>query len=176
MTREETKNIIRVLMVAYPNFKPENLTETIGVWQMMLDDADYKLISMAVKSYIRANSSGFAPSIGELMEYANRLTTPEEMTETKAWGLVMNAIRNSGYNSEEEFNKLPERIQKAVGSPKQLWSMATDESFNEQVASSNFMRAYRTVVNRENEIKKLSPDVMKMIENINNTRICVNEK
>lgn len=71
---------------------------------------------------------------------------------------------------------MPERIQKAVGSPKQLWSMATDESFNEQVASSNFMRAYRTVVNRENEIKKLSPDVMKLIENLNNTRICVNEE
>ena len=110
-----------------------------------------------------------------LEEQVNKITSPEEMTETKAWGLVMKAIRNSGYNSEEEFNKLPERIQKAVGSPKQLWSMATDESFNEQVASSNFMRAYRTVVNRENEIKKLSPDVMDLIEQVKSKGICVNE-
>lgn len=176
MTKEETKNILRVLTAAYPNFKPENIVETVHIWHLLLEDMDYKLISMAVKSYIRANSSGFAPSIGELMEYANRLTSPEEMTETTAWGLVMKAIRNSGYNSEEEFNKLPERIQKVVGSPKQLWSMAIDENFNEQVASSNFMRAYRTVVNRENEMKKMSPDVMKLIENLNNTRICVNEK
>ena len=53
--------------------------------------------------------------------------------------------------------------------------MATDESFNEQVASSNFMRAYRTVVNRENEIKKLSPDVMDLIEQVKSKGICVNE-
>lgn len=176
MTREETKTIIRVLMAAYPNFKPESLTETVQIWHMMLEDVDYKLISLAVKSYIRTNNSGFAPSIGELTEQVNKITSPEEMTETKAWGLVMKAIRNSGYNSEEEFNKLPERIQKAVGSPKQLWSMATDESFNEQVASSNFMRAYRTVVTRENEIKKLSPDVMDLIEQVKSKEICVNEE
>ena len=64
MTREETKTIIRVLMAAYPNFKPESLTETVQIWHMMLEDVDYKLISLAVKSYIRTNNSGFAPSIG----------------------------------------------------------------------------------------------------------------
>lgn len=167
MTRDETKTILRVLAASYPNFKPNNMAETVDIWTMMLEDMDYKIISMATKAYIRSDSSGFAPSIGELIEYTNKITTPEELTETQAWGLVMKAIRNSAYNSLDEFGKLPEIIQKAVGTPEQLKDMAVDEDFNEQVASSNFMRAYKTVINRKKELQKICPEVQELIENIN---------
>ncbi len=167
MTREETVTIIRAIKASYPTFKPDDLSETVNVWHMMLEDQDYRAVTMALKSYIRTNNSGFAPSIGQLMEYINNMTAPEQPTGTQAWGLVIKAIRNSGYNSLEEFAKLPETVQKAVGSPEQLRSMALSENFNESVESSNFMRSYQVILNREKELQKLSPDVLGIVQEIN---------
>ena len=48
------------------------------------------------------------------------------------------------------------------------WSQ-TDTNSIENVVQSNFMRTYRAVVNRENEIKKMPADVRTLIENVNKT-------
>lgn len=48
------------------------------------------------------------------------LNTPKQLNELEAWSLVEKAIRNSIYNSQEEFSKLPPLVQKAVGSPNVL--------------------------------------------------------
>ena len=67
-----------------------------------------------------------------------------EPGEVEAWGLVKNAIRNSTYNSVEEFEKLPKAVQLTLGSPSVLkeWAMS-EENGMEKVVASNFMRAYR---------------------------------
>ena len=36
MTREETVKIIRIMVDSYPNYKPNDISETVDVWQMML--------------------------------------------------------------------------------------------------------------------------------------------
>ena len=83
----------------------------------------------------------------------------------EAWALVSKAIRNSGYNSVEEFAKLPPSAQKAVGLPDQLRTWALDENYNEQVVSSNFMRCYRTELARHEELSKMPSDVKALIDN-----------
>lgn len=167
MTREETVTIIRAIKASYPTFKPDDLTETINVWYMMLEDQDYHVITMALKNYIRTNNSGFAPSIGQLMDHAHDISTPQELTGTEAWSLVMKAVRNSAYNSLKEFAKLPETVQKAVGSPEELASMAVDENFNEMVASSNFQRAYKVVCDRQKGIQKMPQEVQALFHEVN---------
>lgn len=167
MTKDEVATIIRVIKATYPTYKPDNLAETINVWFMMLEDQDTKLITMALKTYIRTNNTGFAPSIGQLLDYAHKISTPEAMTASEAWGLVMKAVRRSAYNSLEEFSKLPETIQQAVGTPEYLQSMAIDTNFNEMVASSNFQKAYNIVLAREKERQQISKDVLKLIETVN---------
>lgn len=151
---------------SYPNYKPNNISETVDVWNMMLSDYNYNLVAMALKAYILSDTSGFAPSIGQLVSKIQALTKPQELSEMEAWSLVSKAIRNSGYNSVEEFANLPVLVQKAVGLPDQLRVWALDENYNEQVAASNFMRCYRTELNRHYELERMPNEIRELIKNI----------
>ena len=166
MTREETVKIIRIMVDSYPNYKPNNISETVDVWHMMLSDYDYNLVAMALKAYILSDTSGFAPSIGQLVEKIQKLTKPQELSEMEAWSLVKKAISNSAYDYVEEFHKLPPIIQKCVGSAYQLKCWALDEDFNEQVASSNFARSYRTMVARQEEYIKMPQEIKDVISSV----------
>lgn len=86
----------------------------------------------------------------------------------EAWMLVSKALRNGYYGAVEEFNKLPPLVQKAVGSPDNLrnWAL-TDINSIENVVQSNFMRTYRTVVNRAKEYQKMPKDIKALIESAN---------
>ena len=150
---------------SYPNYKPNNISETVDVWQMMLSDYDYNLVAMALKAYILSDTIGFAPSIGQLVSKIQTITKPHELSEMEAWSLVSKAIRNSGYNSVEEFAKLPPIVQNAVGLPDQLRTWALDENYNEQVVSSNFMRCYRTELARHEELSKMPAEIKALIDN-----------
>ena len=66
LTREETVKIIRIMVDSYPNYKPNDISETVDVWQMMLEEYSYQQISQALKEYILTEKTGFAPSIGQL--------------------------------------------------------------------------------------------------------------
>lgn len=150
---------------SYPNYKPNNLSETVDVWQMMLSDYDYNLVSMALKSYILSDTSGFAPAIGQIVSKIHFITQPQELNEMEAWSLVSKAIRNSIYNSADEYAKLPPIVQKAVGLPSQLMQWAIDDSYNESVVSSNFMRCYRIELAREKELSMLPEDAKQIAQN-----------
>ena len=153
---------------SYPNYKPNDISETVDVWNVMLSDYDYNLVAMALKAYILSDTSGFAPSIGQLVAKIQLLTEPQELSEMKAWSLVSKAIRNSGYNSVEEFANLPPLVQKAVGTPDNLRNWAvSDYQTIESVIQSNFLRTYRTVVKRENEINCMPNEIKALIDKTN---------
>ena len=166
MTREETVKIIRIMVDSYPNYKPNDISETVDVWQMMLSDYDYNLVAMALKAYILSDTSGFAPSIGQLVDKMKSITSPQELNEMEAWALVCDALQNSGYNYADEYAKLPPLVQKAVGLPTQLREWSLTENLNKEVIGSNFMRCYRIEVERQNEISKMPQDVRELLENI----------
>ena len=106
MTREETVKIVRIMVDSYPNYKPNDISETVDVWHMMLSDYDYNIVAMALKAYILSDTSGFAPSIGQLVDKIKSITIPQELNEMEAWSLVCDALSNSGYNYAEEYEKL----------------------------------------------------------------------
>lgn len=165
MTRDETKKIIRIIADSYPNYRPSDISETIDVWHMMLEEFSYQQVAVALKAYILTDTSGFAPSIGQLVGKMQMVSQPNELNEMEAWALVSQALKNGYYGAEEEFAKLPELVQKAVGTPANLRAWAhTDESSIENVVQSNFMRTYRTVVKRESECAKLPPSIKNLIE------------
>ena len=153
---------------SYPNYKPNNISETVDVWNMMLSDYDYNLVAMALKAYILSDTSGFAPSIGQLVAKMQTITKPQELSEMEAWSLVSKSIRNSGYNSVEEFANLPPLVQKAVGTPDNLRNWAvSDYQTIESVIQSNFLRTYRVVVKRESEINCIPNDIKALIDKTN---------
>ncbi len=60
---------------SYPNYKPNNLSETVDVWNMMLEEYSYQQVSVALKEYILTEKTGFAPSIGQI---ANMIKAQED--------------------------------------------------------------------------------------------------
>ena len=165
MTVNDARKIIAVMLVSYPNFKPIDTELMATIWADMLNEYSYEQVSVALKCYITTDTSGFAPSIGQLIDKLKTVEQPQELNELQAWGLVRKAINNSGYHSEEEFAKLPPLVQKAVGTPGQLkqWGLSDIESI-ETVAQSNFMRTYRAVTKREDEVSRMPKEIRQLIQ------------
>ena len=165
MTRNETKEVVMAIYNLFPNWKPSDLSFTVDTWNVFLAEYDKKEVQVALATYVKSNTSGFAPSVGQLIQLLPSLIKKEEslLNEAEAWSLVRKAIRKSSYYAEEEFQKLPEAIKKAIGSPSNLRVLACTEDYNEEVESSNFKRAYRTVLAREKEIQRMPKQIQDLI-------------
>lgn len=173
MTRDEFKILVKAMKAVYthPSFIPDQ--HAFDIWYEMLKDLDYKTASFAVKKYMQSEER--EPSVASIRKQVASITEHDsELNEMAAWEMVQKALRKSIYNSEEEFNKLPSIIQKTIVSPRQLYEWAIMDNIDGNgwnVMQSNFMRTYRAEQVREKERKKLSPDVIsiidKSIKNIN---------
>lgn len=155
MTREETKAILAIITEVYPNFSPANMKTTIDLWATYLADDDVGMIKQALDNYIRSDTSGYAPNIGQLRQSA----VPEIIDDTEeVIAKVRKAVANGYYNSQAEFDALPEGAKKAVGSPENLkaWAVQDIGEF-ESVTLSHVRRAYRTVLERKRSDAKLLP-------------------
>lgn len=170
MTKDDTKKIIAAMVTAYPNYKPDNMSFTVDLWTEMLADYDYQAVQIGLKSYITTNTSGFAPSIGQLIDEINRFTHPPALNAMEAWSLVKRAMQNGCYHSVEEFARLPIEAQKAVGSPSQLQAWSMDEYFNENRARDNFINAYTTEVRRSEQMVRMPGQLRNLIEKMQNER------
>ena len=164
MNREETLSIMAVLRGAYPMYyrdmKRNEAESVVALWAEMFRDDPAEVVALAVKAHIANDRKGFPPHIGAIKEAIVKITTPEEMTEAEAWGLVVKAIRNGNYGAEKEFSELPPVIQRLVGSTHQLkeWA-AMDADVISSVVASNFQRSYKARAARERELLSLPGDV-----------------
>ena len=153
-----------MIQSAYPNFNPINQELAVETWMLGLGDENDKEIGIAFKTYLKTDKSGFAPSIGQLIDLSRKITTPTLMNEQEAWSLVRKALENGIYNSQREFDNLPDLVQKAVGSANQLHVWASDPDYDESVMSSNFMRSYRTVCARQEEYNRMPKEARLRID------------
>lgn len=167
MSRDETKQILMRIQSTFPNWKPQSdLRFVVETWHEYLSDFDYEQVKAALKAFVMTDSSGFAPSVGQIIEILDRLGNVGELSEMEAWSLVSRALRRSLYYADEEYAKLPEVVKKAVGSPEMLRSWAeTDMKSIENVIQSNFMRTYRQELARVRELRKIPANVRVLLEN-----------
>lgn len=171
MTKEEVQMLLAMTQAVYPNYNPPSREAAVNAWLMCLSEYDNNVVMAAFKAYMTTNTSGFAPAPGQLIEILQTLTQPSELNELEAWSIVRKALRNCGYNSEQEFAKLPTVVQKTVGTPQQLKIWACDSEFNENVVSSNFIKTYRTEVKRATELNKMPENIKKLIEMVNTNSV-----
>lgn len=162
MTIKEFAKLADAIKTYFPRDNMLPTEESMELWFDMLKDLDYQFAVYGLKKYVSLNK--FPPAISDIREHAASVSKPDELNEMEAWALVRNAISNSTYNSMEEFAKLPPLVQKAVGLPGQLRIWAMDEDYSESVTSSNFIKTYRAVLERNEDNKKIPAQVMKLIE------------
>lgn len=178
MSREETIQILMTIQAAYPNYKPPDKTITVNFWHRMLENYTYQQVEAAVDAYIRTDKSGFAPSVGTVIDKMQMIFgLSDEINEMTAWNIVWKAVRSSGdyERAQKNFEKLPPTIQKTIGNPGQLMEWALTQDINVAVVSSNFMRTFRTEAAREKELRKLSPELLNLI-NQGNVQKKIKEK
>lgn len=162
MTRDGTLRIIRMMADVYPTFakrfedKPrDEKSEMVDAWTYMLDGYADEDIALALKTYITTSSNKYEPSISELIAMVHKPKEAAKLNEMAAWDIVRRAIHRGNYYADEDYENFPRLIKDVVGSPSQIRMWARDENYNEAVISSNFMRAYRSVVARENEYERM---------------------
>lgn len=163
MTINETRQILAIIGVYYPNYHPPNPDIAVSAWHEILYDLPYSHVSMALKIYARTDTSGFAPTPAQLIECID--IGRDESSPEEAWDLVSKALSNGIYGFKEEFAKLPEDVRRAVGSAENLREWAKLETSTVQsVIHSNFLRAYKKNADKEAVLRKLPQNVRDMIE------------
>lgn len=148
MTWDETKTIVGIIKSLYPNWRTDNPKSTVDTWHIVLEDFDANAIQYAIKRYALTDKSGFPPSVGQLVGQLQDATEENGLSGLEAWGLVARAMRNSAYNSKEEFARLPKEVQRAVGSAETLKSWALTDIDSTPVLQSNFLRTYNAVADK----------------------------
>lgn len=164
MTFKEFGKLADAIKTYFPRDNMLPTDTAMELWYDMLKDMDYQSAYIGLKNHVA--TSKFAPTIADIRNGVV-ISQPQELNEMEAWSLVSKAIRNSGYNSVEEFAKLPPLVQKAVGLPSQLRTWALDENYNEQVAMSSFQRAYKAELHRHEELQKMPQNIRNLIEKAN---------
>lgn len=170
MTKKEMAEIISVMQLNYPD-SFRDLSDTamnakINLWFMQFRDDDYKEVLTAVMAHIATDTNRFMPPVGVIKAKLVDIRMPDELTELEAWGLVQNALRNSAYNSAEEFQKLPPVVQRLVGNPMQLKEWSSLENKALTVVASNFQRSYKVRASSEREFLALPSAVQQTMKQI----------
>ena len=154
MTIEETSKVLAYVTAAYPryfaNVSSESAKRMVTVWSDTFADYTVNAVMTGVRGYISADSSGFPPSPGQVVEYIHIVGNPADQSGTEAWALVRRAVNVPWDQFEASFATLPKTVQVAVGSHDSLKEMAKmDLQQFETVAQSNFLRMYDAARRRE---------------------------
>ena len=161
MQRDEIIVILGTLKTAYPKFyvdmTKQEMMNTIDLWTEMFAHEDARLVTVAVKNLI--NTFKWVPTIADIKEEMHKLTAKDNETPIELWNAIKKAIRNSSYNSYEEFQKLPELAQKFVGSPNQLREWALSVDYNGSVVKGQFLKQIEILEKREKDNKLMLPQV-----------------
>lgn len=168
MNRDQIVAILGTLKTAYPRFYAEmskqEMYNTIDLWTEMFKHENPAVVTIAVKNLIATFK--FPPTIADVKDEMYKLSKVEEQTPVELWNAIKKAIRNSGYYSYEEFQKLPDIAKKFVGSPNQLkeWAIGTD--YNDGVLKGQFFKQVEILKAREKESSLMLPEAKEMLNAI----------
>ena len=165
MTRNETRTLIASIASMFPNFKlSEDLSLMIDTWQMVLEDVDYLQIQQAFKSFCKSSTTGYAPTIGQLIALIQERTEPYVSTAEEAWSKVLMAARDGTYHAEERFSTFDDITKMCVGSPSNLSAMSlVDETALTTVIRSQFIKEYRRLEEMYRKEHRYGSDVQREI-------------
>lgn len=166
MNKLEASQVVEAIGSIYTNYHPMNLELAVAAWEGIFVDIPYKIVMGALYSYAK-NNHEFPPTPGQLNEIIHQAVNRDELSESEAWNMVLVAIRNGAYGAEDEYNKLPEDVQKAIGSPHYLHELALSDNVNYGVESSNFYKNLRIVRERQKNVENIPDRVKQVIDQMN---------
>lgn len=93
ITRDEIKSLISRIIMAFPNWKPDDMTALVDFWLEMLQDIPANDLRAAIVSLISEPGRQFAPSIGEIRGKVVSISSAAAglPSALEAWEMVNNA-------------------------------------------------------------------------------------
>lgn len=158
MTIKESFEVLKLLKGCYFNhfskMSSEDVVNMSKIWATMFKDYPLDVVLNAVSAMVKTLK--YPPTIADVFEKITLLSeeTNGHLSEMEAWSLVLKATSDSYYNAQKNFDSLPPILQKIVGTPSQLrnWGQLDVDTFN-SVTQSNFIKSYRTMLEREKVLK-----------------------
>ncbi|MDD5792272.1 MAG: replicative helicase loader/inhibitor [Erysipelotrichaceae bacterium] len=155
MTIDDTKNILHLLMIHYPqSFKNMTLgfsKEMTLAWHRQFKEYDADEVLCAVDRIVSTDTREYVPNVAQIKQEISRIRLANSgcLSEMDAWNMVRKAAQNSRYNAMEEYEKLSELTKRALGTVGELRAMADFDTNDMSYAKNNFIKSYRSVVNSE---------------------------
>ena len=168
MIRDEVVQLLGLLKVAYPNFY-KNITkkeaeQTISLYEDMFKNTNQAVVTVAVKELI--GTLQYPPTIADIKNKIDEITTVKKLP-TELWEQLCKALKNSGYHSVEEFEKLSPEVQAFVKSPNELKNLGLmDSDVVHSVIKGQFFRQIEVIQKREADDRKMLPESKKLREMI----------
>ena len=165
MNRQETIEILTILIVAYPRFdcfQGEKLDIAIKLWNEMFKDIPYPIIEVAVQKLML--ESPHPPTIADVNRRIAEIIMPKEDDAATAWGEVLKAIRLYGYSRESDaLASLPERA--AMVARMMGWQeiCASEEP---GVTRGQYLRMYDSIAARDRNEAMLPESLKQKIHEI----------
>lgn len=179
MTKAEIASLIALLKEYYPrDMEHTDIKTRVNAWAYILGDMPYDAGKAAVIAFVAADTKGFPPSVGQIVEQAAKLHAPYDASdELGAWDAVRRAAKSASMSpssrrlpdrrtsAERNFDALSKDIQSVVHSPEQLaeWAQLPSDTFG-TVIQSNFLRAYRARREASREFDKMPTAIKEMAE------------
>lgn len=93
MTREDVIKLLMMVQAAYPNYKPPDKTVTVNMWHEMLKECDETSVMMGLKEFIKTDTSGFAPSIGQIISKMETVEKRIQISDLESRLLAESSMR-----------------------------------------------------------------------------------
>lgn len=146
MTVKETTELLARIRAMYPNEKQlsaEELKFKIEMWADALKCVTYAQILEAFKAYYTTMDTGFAPQVGQLLNYIRH---KNKLSETEIKIALQRALCDSTYHAEEQFERLPDDLKRIIGTPAELRRQAMRENDDSKIFIAQVCKEYRARV------------------------------
>ena len=163
----EVQKIWNALIRGYPYYAkdntPEDLAETLTMYEELLADVPYATLKAAAKQHL--TTSRFFPTIAELRQPAMALAQPARESAMEAWGSVTDMFNRGEYYFYEGgicraptwANPITARVVKCMGGYFELC-----KSTNLTADRARFIEAYDQLTQREHAEALLLPEVREL--------------
>lgn len=151
MTKEQWFDIMVKIKSYYPkafeNKSDSEFKRTCADWYELFKDDDYELVKVALKRHV--TSSRFAPTPYDLKDAMLNARPIHQKDIGEAWDMVVRSARCDIKLAQEEYDKLPSNIQKALGSALFLREVGYADNDELKFHRKDFEKRYETILTRE---------------------------
>lgn len=155
MTQEDTRKILTILKVTYPqsfkDWKKQQGELFLELWTEAFKFDDVNQVIKAVKHIIYTDTREFAPNIAQVKNVMFELCANFQVEVNQAWDLVLRNAKCDIQQATMNYKKLPANIQNVI-SPYFLSELGYSNKEQAGYKRTEFERKYKEVLEKDKRL------------------------